>query len=120
MERHRSVLGAIMGSMRHRLTRWANPDRLLAWALRLGPQRKRTSLAALRQSQRTQDLGPLQSALPQALYTVDKKVQAMPPQFVAELQRLLATHGTPVAGGDTQAGGAGLVLLGLDLKVREK
>jgi anaerobic selenocysteine-containing dehydrogenase len=112
VERHRSVLGAIVGPVRHRLTRWANPDRLLGWALRLGPQCDRTSLGALRQSQRTQDLGPLQSALPQGLYTADKKVQAIPPQFVAELKRLLATHGTPVAEGGAQTRHASLVLIG--------
>jgi anaerobic selenocysteine-containing dehydrogenase len=112
VERHRSVLGALVGPVRLLLTRWANPDRLLGWALSLGPQRKRTSLAALRQSQRTQDLGPLQSALPQALYTADKKVQAMPAEFVAELKRMLVTHRVPATICGAQARGASLVLIG--------
>ncbi len=90
VERHRGGVSALLGPLRLALSRVLTPDRLLAMALRLGPQRSRVRLARLRATQATQDLGPLQSRLPQALYTPDKKVNALPTLFVNELQRVLA------------------------------
>ena len=106
VERHRSWLGALTGPLRLAASRMLKPDRLLALALRLGPQRKALSLDSLRRADATVDLGPLQSCLPQALYTRDKKVQAAPELFVRELQRVLAQR---VAQGNLPSG---LVLIG--------
>ncbi len=96
VERHRDPLGAVVGRLRHAVVRILHPERLLDWALRLGPHgawRSKSatlSLARLRRNGQTVDLGPLQPALPGALHTAGKKVQAMPALFVTELGRLLA------------------------------
>lgn len=108
VERHRSVLGAVTGRLRLGLAHLLAPDRMLALALRLGPQRKRITLETLRQADNTVDLGPLQSRLPQALYTDDKQVHAAPDLLVAELQRVLAMQATPAS---AEAAGP-LVLIG--------
>ena len=110
VERHRSWLGALTGPLRLAASRMLKPDRLLALALRLGPQRKVLSLDTLRRVDTTVDLGPLQSCLPQALYTRDKKVQAAPELFVRELRRVLAQRADMSVAGESRP--SGLVLIG--------
>ncbi|APW44310.1 molybdopterin-dependent oxidoreductase [Rhodoferax saidenbachensis] len=112
VEQHRDAMGWLVGRLRHGVSRVLTPDRLLDIALRLGPHGAwrragaRLSLGKLRSAQRNLDLGPLQPSLPQALYTADKKVDAVPALMREELVRLLATRGA-----QTDAA-AGLVLIG--------
>jgi len=68
------------------------------------------SLDTLRRVDTTVDLGPLQSCLPQALYTSDKKVQAAPELFVRELRRVLAQRADMSVAGESRP--SGLVLIG--------
>jgi len=112
VEQHRDAMGWLVGRLRHGVSRVLTPDRLLDIALRLGPHGAwrragaRLSLGKLRSAQRNVDLGPLQPGLPQALYTADKKVDAVPALMREEIVRLLATRGA-----QTDAA-AGLVLIG--------
>jgi anaerobic selenocysteine-containing dehydrogenase len=74
--------------------RLASPRRLLDLGLRAGPYGRRSarrlSLRALEASPHGVDLGPLESCLPGRLYTKAKHIQLVPPQMVADLERLRA------------------------------
>jgi len=77
------------------------PEAILAIGLRVGPQRKRVTLAKLRAHPHGLDLGALESRLPARLGTADKRVHLAPAPYLADLARL-----------DRRAPIGGLVLIG--------
>jgi anaerobic selenocysteine-containing dehydrogenase len=66
-----------------------SPRRIVDLGLRIGPYR--LSVRKLRKSAGGVDLGPLQPALPGALYTKSKRIDLAPPMILDDLSRAFAT-----------------------------
>jgi anaerobic selenocysteine-containing dehydrogenase len=91
----RQPLGWLRSPARALALRLASPRRLLDLGLRTGPYGRRSgrrlSLRALEAAPHGIDLGPLEPCLPGRLQTPGKRIQLVPPQLVADLERLRAT-----------------------------
>jgi len=78
-----------------------SPEAILDLAIRRGRygtkfnQEKGLNLQKLRANPHGVDLGPLQSSLPNRLFTKGKKIQLVPDLFVKDLERLNATYLNP-------------------------
>ena len=95
--------GTPMAKLRAAAIARFGPRLLLDIGLRTGPYgagfnpwAKGLSLAALRREPHGLDLGALKPALPERLRTADRRIQAAPASFVADVARLEATWLAPV------------------------
>jgi anaerobic selenocysteine-containing dehydrogenase len=82
----RGGFGRIVGPLWRKALSIFTPDRILDLGLRFG--QPRMSLKQLKAAKHTLDLGPLQPALPKALYTRGKRINAAPAVLVADMPRV--------------------------------
>jgi anaerobic selenocysteine-containing dehydrogenase len=88
MDLGQSALGRAGAAVLNRMGRRLGPRGIAALGLRLGPYRKRISLAAVERAPHGVDLGPLESRLPDTLYTADRRIQLAPREYLDDLARL--------------------------------
>ncbi len=82
--------GRLRSGIQKRILRWLTPDRMLDLGLKFGPYgmfRKGLSLKRLKANPNGIDLGELQSVLPAALRTTDKKIDAAPKVYLDHLKQ---------------------------------
>lgn len=72
----------------------AEPERILSFMVRFGhhgkglsPLKRGLDLTGIKKHPHGLDLGPLKSALPERLYTKDKRINLAPPVFVKDIER---------------------------------
>ena len=90
MPKGSGVFGQLKTGFQKRILRWLTPDRLLDLGLKFGPYgmfRKGLSLKQLKANPNGIDLGELQSVLPAALRTTDKKIDAAPQVYLDHLKQ---------------------------------
>ncbi len=99
----RSVVGRGLAGLARRTLGRLGPRALLDAGLRLGPygrSDRKLTLGVLERSPHGVDLGPLQSQLPRALHTADKRIHLVPEIYQRDMDRLRTMQTTPHAVSD--------------------